>query len=74
MQIILMLEAEALDEAGTIMTTCKMQVPMSALLPLRVIPRNRIRISPKAHAVNTVAVTDVVLAMELTEVNRAADS
>ena len=74
MQIILMPEAEAMDEAGAIMTTRKMQVPMSALLPSRVIPRNRILISPKAHAVNAVAVTAMVLAVELTEVNRAADS
>ena len=74
MEIILMPEAKAMDKARTIMTTPEMQVLMSALFALRVIPRNRTRISPKAHTVNAVAITAMVLAVELTEVNRAADS
>ena len=77
MQTILMAvtpEARAIAEAMTIMTICIMQVPMSALLLLRAMSMNRIRTSPKAHAANTVAVTAVVLAEKLMEVNKAADS
>ena len=77
MQIILMavtLEAGAVEEAGIIVTTCGMQVPMSALLLLRVISKNRIRISLKALEVNAMGVMAVVLAKELMEANKAADS
>ena len=74
MQIILMPEAKAMEEAGNIMITRKMQVPMSALLLLKVTLMNRIRINLKARAVNAVAVMAVALAMGPTEANRAADS
>ena len=74
MQIILMLEAEAMEEARNIMITCGMQVPMSALLLLRVTHMNRIRINLMAHAVNAVAVTVMALAMGPMVANRAADS
>ena len=74
MQIILMPEAKAMEEARNIMITCGMQVPMSALLLLRVTLMNRIQINPKAHAVNAVAVIAVALAMGPMEANRAADS
>ena len=74
MQIILMPEAKAMEEAGNIMITRKMQVPMSALLLLKVTLMNRIRINLKARAVNAVAVMAVALAMGPMEANRAADS
>ena len=67
-------EARAVEEAETIVTTCRMQVPMSALLLLRVMSKNRIRISLKAREVNAVGVMAVVLAEELMEANKAADS
>ena len=69
-----MLEAEAMEEARTIMITCGTQVPMSALLLLRATLLNRIRINLKARAVNVVAVTAVALAVGPMEANRAADS
>ena len=47
---------------------------MSVLLLLRAMLPNRIRINPKARAVNAVAVTVVVLAVGHMEANRAADS
>ena len=74
MQIILIPEAKAMEETGNIMITRGTQVPMSALLLLRVTLMNRIRINPKAHTVNAVAVTAVALAVGPTEANRAADS
>jgi hypothetical protein len=67
-------EAEAVEEAGNIMITRRTQVPMSALLLLRVTLTNRIRINPTARAVNAVAVTAVALAVGPMEANRAADS
>ena len=67
-------EAEAVEEAGNIMITCGMQVPMSALLLLRVTLTNRIRTNPTARAVNAVAVTAVALAVGPMEANRAVDS
>ena len=67
-------EAKAMEEAGNIMITCGMQVPMSALLLLRVIHTNRIRINLMAHTVNTVAVMAVALAVGPMVANRAADS
>ena len=69
-----MLEAKAMEEAGNIMITHATQVPMSALLLLRVTLTSRIRINPKARAVNAVAVTAMALAVGPTEANRAADS
>ena len=69
-----MLEAEAMEEAGNIMITHGMQVPMSALLLLRVMLLNRIRINLKARAVNAVVITAVALALVPMEANRAADS
>ena len=68
------LEARAVEEAGTIVTTCGTQVPMSALLLLRVMSKNRIQISLKACKVNAARVMAVVLAEELMEANKAADS
>ena len=67
-------EAEAVEEAGNIMITLGTRVPMSALLLLRVMLPNRIRINLKARAVNAVAVMVVVLAVGHMEANRAADS
>ena len=67
-------EAEAMEEARTIMITRGMQVPMSALLLLKVTLLNRIRINLKARAVNAVAVMAVALAVGPMEANRAADS
>ena len=69
-----MLEAEAVEEAGNIMITLRTQVPMSALLLLRAMLPNRIRINLKARAVNAVVVTVVALAVGPMEANRAADS
>ena len=69
-----MLEAEAVEEARTIMITCGTQVQMSALLLLRAMLPNRIRINLKARAVNAVAITVMALAMGPMEANRAADS
>ena len=74
MQIILMPEAEAMEEAGNIMITLRTQVPMSALLLLRAMLPNRIRINLKACAVNVVVVTVMALAVGPMEANRAADS
>ena len=74
MQIIQMLEAEAMEEAGNITITCGMQAPMSALLLLWMAHMNRIRINLMAHAVNAVVVTAVALVMGPMVVNRAVDS
>ena len=63
-----------MEEAGNITITLGTRVPMSALLLLRAMLPNRIRINLKARAVNAVAVTVVVLAVGLMEANRAADS
>ena len=70
----LMPEAEAMEEAGNIMITLGTQVPMSALLLLKVMLPNRIRINLKARAVNAAVVTVVALAVGPMEANRAADS
>ena len=67
-------EAEAVEEARTIMITLRTQVPMSALLLLREMLQNRIQINLKARAVNAVAIMAVALAMGPMEANRAADS
>ena len=72
--IILMPEAEAVEEAGNIMITLGTRVPMSALLLLRAMLPNRIRIHLTARAVNVVVVTVVALAVGPMEANRAADS
>ena len=74
MQIILMPEAEAMEEAGNIMITLGMQVPMSALLLLRVMLLNRIRINLKARAVNTAVIRVMALVAGPMKANRAADS
>ena len=67
-------EAEAMEEAGNIMITHKVQVPMSALLLLRAMLLNRIQINLKARAVNAVVIMAVALAVRPMEANRAADS
>ena len=67
-------EAEAVEEAGNITITLGSRVPMSALLLLRAMLLNSIRINLKACAVNAVVVTVVALAVGHMEANRAADS
>ena len=68
-------EVGAMDEAGAIVTIqVTLQVPMSALLLLSLMSRNKMPTSPKAHQVNANDVMDMVLAKELMEANKAAES